>query len=79
MYIVAQFRSPRLRRGVLGMANRVWGNEVVMDYLKFGTYEYSVPFRRNVKFQVRPRGGVKWHVGGMAAWCGLVRWHLSHG
>ena len=28
---------------MLGVANQVWANEVVMDYLREGRYEYSTP------------------------------------
>ncbi len=39
----------------MNQANRVWGNEVVMDYLREGRFEYStpVPFQSNVKYMVR--------------------------
>lgn len=29
-------------RGVLKLANRIWANEVVFNYLKTGKYEYQV-------------------------------------
>jgi len=37
-------------KGVLKIANRIWANEVVFNYLKTGKYEYQVPFRKNVTF-----------------------------
>lgn len=34
------------------MANQVWANEVVMDYLREGRYEYStlIPGQGNIKY-----------------------------
>lgn len=44
-----------LCRKVLDMANRVWANEAVMDYLREGRFEYSTPIpgQKNVKYIVR--------------------------
>lgn len=45
-------------RAVLGVANQVWANEVVMDYLREGRYEYSTPIpgQGNIKYVVsKPR------------------------
>jgi hypothetical protein len=41
-------------RAVLGVANQVWANEVVMDYLREGRYEYSTPIpgQGNIKYVV---------------------------
>lgn len=41
-------------RGILKLANRVWGNEVVMDYLREGRFEYSTPIpgQSNVLYEV---------------------------
>jgi hypothetical protein len=41
-------------RALLGVANQVWANEVVMDYLREGRYEYSTPIpgQGNVKYVV---------------------------
>lgn len=38
-------------KGVLKLANRVWANQVVFDYLKTGRFEYQVPFRANVTYE----------------------------
>jgi hypothetical protein len=44
-------------RAVLGVANQVWANEVVMDYLREGRYEYSTPIpgQGNIKYVVGRR------------------------
>ena len=49
--------SCRCRRAVLGVANQVWANEVVMDYLREGRYEYSTPIpgQGNIKYVVSRR------------------------
>lgn len=42
-------------KGLLKVANRVWANEVIFNYLKTGTFEYQVPLKSNVTFQ-EPNG-----------------------
>ena len=38
-------------RAVLKASNRIWGNEVVMNYLKTGHYQAWIPYARDITFQ----------------------------
>ena len=45
-------------RAGLNLANRVWANEAVMDYLREGRFEYSTPIpgQKSFKYEVRAGG-----------------------
>ena len=48
---MASTKPYRRHRAVLKACNRIWGNEVVMEYLKTGTFHAWSPFGSDIRYQ----------------------------